>query len=62
MFVQELIDRLQELKEQVGNVEVEICMDDIDGTSLGLNDINEVDISTSPIDHDKKIYIAHLNK
>ena len=37
-------------------------MDDIDGISLGLNDINEVDISTSPIDHDKKIYIAHLNK
>lgn len=62
MLVQELIDRLQKLKKEVGNVEVEICMDDIDGISLGLNDINEVDISTSPIDHDKKIYIAHLNK
>ncbi len=57
--VQELINRLEELKKELGNVEVELYMEDIDGTKCGVNTINEVDISTDP-DGNKAIYIAHI--
>ena len=58
--VQELINRLKELKKELGNVEVELYMEDIDGTKCGVNTINEVDISTDGNGEDKKIYIAHI--
>lgn len=58
MLVDELIERLNELKKQLGNVEVELYMEDIDGMVCGIDDINEVDISTDQ-DEVKNIYIAH---
>lgn len=61
MFVQDLINRLEELKAELGNVEVELYMEDIDGTKCGLDDINEIDISTDYVGN-KNIYIAHTNK
>ena len=54
-----MINRLEELKKELGNVEVELYMEDIDGTKCGVNTINEVDISTDP-DGNKAIYIAHI--
>ena len=57
--VQELINRLEKIKKELGNVEVELYMEDIDGTKCGVNTINEVDISTDP-DGNKAIYIAHI--
>lgn len=60
MLVNELIERLNELKEEIGNVEVELYMEDIDGTQCGFDDINEVELISK--DFDKIIYIAHRNK
>lgn len=59
MKVQDLINRLEELKKELGNVEVELYMEDIDGTQCGVDTINEVDISTDGKGENKAIYIAH---
>ena len=61
MLVQDLINRLEELKSELGNVEVEIYMEDIDGTECGIDNINEVDISMDVRGKNKAIYIAHKN-
>ncbi len=62
MKVKELIERLQELEKEVGNVDVEIIIEDIDGTSTtGFQEINEVEIGRDA-DDDKSIYIAYLYK
>ena len=60
MLVEELIKRLEELKNELGNVEVSVFIDDCDGTSTGILPINEVDISTDKNGEDKEIYIAYL--
>lgn len=59
MKVQALINRLEELKKELGNVDVELYMEDIDGTQCGVDSINEVDISTDGNGENKAIYIAH---
>lgn len=59
MYVEDLIKRLQELKKELGNVEVELYMEDIDGSQCGVDSINEVDISTDE-NNEKHIYIAHI--
>lgn len=61
MIVSELINKLQELKNQMGDVEVELYMEDIDGTECGMDCINEVDISTDAEGLNPSIYIAHRN-
>lgn len=62
MKVKELIERLQELEKEVGNVDVEIIIEDIDGTeTTGFQEINEVEIGRDE-DDDKSIYIAYLYK
>ncbi len=61
MLVEELIKRLEKLKEEVGNVEVSIIVEDIDGTETGMQTINEIDISTNVDDEtDKEIYIGYF--
>lgn len=61
MLVEELIKRLEELKKEVGNVEVSIIVEDIDGTETGMQTINEIDISTNVDDEtDKEIYIGYF--
>lgn len=62
MKVKELIKRLQELEKEVGNVDVQIIVEDIDGTETGLQEINEVDISIGTDEDDKSIYIAYFYK
>lgn len=62
MLVSELIKRLKELEKQVGDVEVEMYMEDIDGTECGILDANEVDISTDADGLNPAVYIAHRNK
>lgn len=62
MLVEELIKRLEELKEKVGNVEVSIIIEDLDGTETGLQEINEVEISTDENGENKEIYIAYFYK
>ena len=60
MKVEELIKKLEELKKEVGNVEVTIIVEDIDGTETGIQEINEVDISTDGNGEDKEIYIGYF--
>ena len=59
MKIEELIKRLEELRNELGNVEVSIIIEDIDGTETGFQDINEVDISINPND-EKEIYIGYF--
>lgn len=59
MKVQSLINRLEELKKEFGNIEVELYMEDIDGTQCGVDSINEVDINNDENGENKAIYIAH---
>ena len=61
MKVIDVINRLKELKKELGNVEVELYMEDIDGTQLGTDSINEIDISTDEEGMNPAIYIAHRN-
>lgn len=62
MKVSEVIKRLNELKKELGDVDCEIYMEDIDGTQIGIDEINEIDISTDEEGLDAAIYIAHMNK
>lgn len=62
MKVSEVIKRLNELKKELGDVDCEIYMEDIDGTQIGMDEINEIDISTDEEGLDAAIYIAHMNK
>lgn len=63
MKVNDLIKKLQELQKQIGyDVEAEIYMEDINGTECGIDDINDVNISTDEHDEDPAILIAHFNK
>lgn len=59
MKTTELINRLKELQKQLGDVEVELCMEDIDGTECGMDCITEVDISTDENGENPAVYIAH---
>lgn len=59
MKVSEVISKLQELQNKWGNIECMICMDDIDGTQLGLDTINEIE---NTLEDEPIIYIAHLEK
>lgn len=59
MLVDELIKRLEELKSEVGNVEVTVIVEDIDGTETGIQEINEVEISTD-VDGNEEIYIGYF--
>ena len=62
MKVSKVIERLQELKDQLGDVECDMYMEDIDGTQCGVDEINEIDISTDENGENQEIYIAHMNK
>lgn len=59
MLVDELIKRLEELKSEVGNVEVTVIVEDVDGTETGVQEINEVEISTD-VDGNEEIYIGYF--
>ena len=59
MKVEKLIKRLEELRNELGNVEVSIIIEDIDGIETGFQDINEVDISINT-DDEKEIYIGYF--
>ncbi len=61
MKVSQVIKRLQELQEQLGDVDCDIYMEDIDGTQCGVDEINEIDISTDENGQNPAIYIAHMN-
>lgn len=61
MLVEELIKRLEELKKRAGgNVEVNIIVEDIDGTETRIQPINEVDISKNPEGGEPEIYIGYF--
>lgn len=62
MKVKNVIERLQEFEKKLGNVEVEMYMEDVDGTQCGVDEINEIDISTDENGENQAIYIAHMNK
>lgn len=62
MKVSKVIERLQELKNQLGDVDCDMYMEDIDGTQCGVDEINEIDISTDGDGKNQAIYIAHMNK
>ena len=63
MKVSEVIKRLEELKEELGDVEVGLYMEDIDGTQCGIDEINEIDVSTDANNGNPEIYIAYkINK
>ena len=59
MKISELIKRLEELQKQIGDVEVELYMEDVDGTECGMDCITEVDISTDANGENPAVYIAH---
>lgn len=59
MKTSELIKRLKEIQEQIGDSEIEIYMEDIDGTECGMDSINEVEISTNESGENPSVYIAH---
>lgn len=59
MLVDELIKRLEELKSEVGNVEVTVIVEDVDGIETGIQEINEVEISTD-VDGNEEIYIGYF--
>lgn len=61
MTVNEVIKRLQELQEQLGDVDCDLYMEDIDGTQCGVDEINEIDICTDENGQNAAIYIAHMN-
>lgn len=61
MLVENLIKRLQELRNELGNVEVSIIIEDCDGTeTTGFQDINEIDISMDIDGNNKEIYIGYF--
>ena len=59
MLVDELIKRLEELKSEVGNVEVTVIVEDVDGIETGVQEINEVEISID-VDGNEEIYIGYF--
>lgn len=62
MKIKELIKKLEKLKNKIGDVEVNVIIEDIDGTKTGILDINEVDISTDINGEDPKVYIGYFYK
>lgn len=62
MLVSEVIKRLQDLKNQLGDVDCDMYMEDIDGTQCGVDEINEIDICIEEGGENPSIYIAHMNK
>ena len=59
MKLNECIKRLKELEKELGNVDVEMYMEDIDGTQLGMDSVTEIDISTDTEGLNPAVYIAH---
>lgn len=59
MLIRELINKLQKFEDKLGNVEVLLYMDDIDGSQCGFDDINDINITTDCFGEDVKVYIAH---
>lgn len=62
MKVEELIKKLEELKSKLGNVDVTVIAEDIDGTNTGILPINEVDISTDIDGSNPEIYIGYFSR
>lgn len=60
MKVEELIKKLEELKNKLGNVDVTVIVEDIDRTNTGILPINEVDISTDIDGSNPEIYIGYF--
>lgn len=60
MKIKELIKKLEKLKNKIGDVEVNVIIEDIDGTKTGILDINEVDISTDINGENPKVYIGYF--
>ena len=60
MKVEELIEKLKELKKELGNVDVDVIIEDIDGTETGFLPINEVNISKDENGNNAGIYLGYL--
>lgn len=60
MKVEELIEKLKKIKNEVGNVDVDIIVEDIDGTETGFLPINEVAISKEENGNSLEAYIGYL--
>ena len=60
MKVEELIEKLKELKKELGNVDVDVIIEDIDGTETGFLPINEVAISKDENGNKAGIYLGYL--
>ena len=60
MKVEELIEKLKKIKNEVGNVDVDIIVEDIDGTETGFLPINDVPISKEENGNSLEAYIGYL--
>lgn len=62
MTVSKVIERLRELQKQVGfDVDVEMYMEDIDGTQCGVDEITDINFATDEHNENPTICIAHFN-
>ena len=62
MKINEVVEKLKKFEKEIGNVEVDLYMEDIDGIVLGFDEINEINISTDTDGENPHIYIAHRVK
>ena len=60
MKVEELIEKLKNFKSKLGNVNVDVIIEDIDGTKAGFLPINKVDISKDENGNNPEIYIGYF--